>query len=84
MSPLAFFHQFGPMEWIVVLGAGLLLFGGSKLPQLGRSLGKGIVEFKKGLRGLEDEIEGGSPPPKDEELPKPPPKMQSPKFDAAE
>jgi len=33
----------------------VLLFG-KRLPEVGRSLGKGIVEFKKGLRGIEDEF----------------------------
>ena len=35
---------------------GVLLFG-RKLPEVGRSLGKGIVEFKKGLKGVEEDIE---------------------------
>ncbi len=43
----------GPVEMIVVMGVAVLLFG-KRLPEVGRSLGKGIVEFKKGLRGMED------------------------------
>lgn len=43
----------------ILIAIGLLLFG-RRLPELGRSLGKGIVEFKKGLKGMEDEVEGGS------------------------
>ena len=35
---------------------GLIIFG-KRLPEVGKSLGKGIVEFKKGLQGLNDEIE---------------------------
>src|SRR5690349_2419414 len=42
-------------EWIVIAALGLLLFG-KRLPEVGRSLGKGIVEFKKGLKGVEEEI----------------------------
>ncbi len=38
---------------MVVMGVAVLLFG-SRLPEVGRSLGKGIIEFKKGLRGIED------------------------------
>lgn len=53
---LAFIHQIGPMEMLIILGVGILLFG-KRLPEVGRSLGKGIVEFKKGLRGIEDEID---------------------------
>ncbi len=43
----------GPVEMMVVMGVAVLLFG-KRLPEVGRSLGKGIVEFKKGLRGMED------------------------------
>jgi len=44
------------MEMVVVMGVAVLLFG-KRLPEVGRSLGKGIVEFKKGLRGVEDEFD---------------------------
>src|SRR3954454_23988455 len=59
------FPQLGMMEMIVVMGVAVLLFG-KRLPEVGRSLGKGIIEFKKGLRGMEDEFDisgTGSPPP---------------------
>ncbi len=46
----------GHMEWIVLLVLGLLIFG-KRLPDVGRSIGRSIVEFKKGIRGIEDEIE---------------------------
>ena len=49
----------GPMEMMIILGIGVLLFG-KRLPEVGRSLGKGIVEFKKGVRGIEDEVESSS------------------------
>ena len=45
----------GPFEWIIIAGIGLLVFG-KRLPEVGRSLGKGIVEFKKGLKSVEDEV----------------------------
>src|SRR5689334_20653178 len=48
-------------EWIIVAAVGLLLFG-KRLPEVGRSLGKGIVEFKKGLKGVEDDAEAASEP----------------------
>lgn len=41
---------------IIILLLALLIFGGKKLPELGRSLGKGITEFKKGLAGIEDDF----------------------------
>lgn len=42
-------------EWIVIAALGLLIFG-KRLPDVGKSLGKGIVEFKKGLKGVQDEV----------------------------
>src|SRR4051812_6247283 len=51
----------GGAEWIIIAAIGLLLFG-KRLPEVGRSLGKGIVEFKKGLKGVEDEVETASDP----------------------
>jgi len=45
----------GPLEIVLIAMAALLLFG-KRLPDLARSLGKGVTEFKKGLSGVEDEI----------------------------
>jgi sec-independent protein translocase protein TatA len=45
----------GGPDWIIIAALGLLLFG-KRLPEVGRSLGKGIVEFKKGLKGVEDDV----------------------------
>jgi sec-independent protein translocase protein TatA len=56
MHPL-FGFSLGPTEIVVLLILGVLLFG-KRLPEVGRSLGKGIVEFKKGVKGLEDDVEG--------------------------
>jgi sec-independent protein translocase protein TatA len=58
MSTLALFglQNIGPLEGLVILAFGLLLFG-KRLPEVGRSLGKGIVEFKRGLKGVADDIE---------------------------
>ncbi|HUT09446.1 MAG TPA: twin-arginine translocase TatA/TatE family subunit [Thermoguttaceae bacterium] len=41
---------------MIILVIAVLLFG-KRLPEVGRSLGKGLMEFKKGVRGLEDEVE---------------------------
>jgi sec-independent protein translocase protein TatA len=52
----------GPFEIAIILGVALLLFG-KRLPEVGRSLGKGIIEFKKGIKGIEDDIEEESSRP---------------------
>ena len=52
---LGFFNSLGWPEMMVIGVIALLIFG-RRLPEVGRSLGKGIVEFKKGLRDTGDEI----------------------------
>lgn len=59
LTTLALFGNLGTMELIIILVVGLLLFG-KRLPEVGKSLGKGIVEFKKGLKGVEDDVETAS------------------------
>jgi len=44
----------GTTELLILLGIVVLLFGASKLPQLGSGLGKGIKNFKKSLSGKDD------------------------------
>ena len=46
----------GPFEILVILFVGLLIFG-ARLPEVGRSLGKGLMEFKRGLRGMQDQLD---------------------------
>jgi sec-independent protein translocase protein TatA len=46
---------FAPENWLVIGLVALLLFG-KRLPEVGRSLGKGIIEFKKGLAGIEEDV----------------------------
>ena len=46
----------GGLEWILIFAALLLLFGGSKLPELARSLGRAKGEFKRGQMELEREL----------------------------
>jgi len=53
---LAFIQNIGPFELVIILGVALLIFG-RRLPEVGRSLGKGIVEFKRGIKGIDDELE---------------------------
>lgn len=52
----ALLPNLGPTEMMVVMGIAVLLFG-KRLPEVGRSLGKGIVEFKKGLNGITEELD---------------------------
>ncbi len=49
----------GLLGWheMVLIGLAAVLLFGRRLPEVGRSLGRGIVELKKGLRGVADEIE---------------------------
>src|SRR5919112_1316289 len=54
LTPIAIGMPSGA-QWIVIAAIGLILFG-KRLPEVGRSLGKGIVEFKKGLSGVAEEI----------------------------
>jgi sec-independent protein translocase protein TatA len=50
------FPNLGPMELIIVMGIAVLLFG-KRLPEVGRSLGRGIMEFKKGLNEVGDGLD---------------------------
>jgi len=52
----------GHWEWVVLLVLGLLIFG-RRLPEVGRNIGRSIVEFKKGIKGVTDEIEEESAKP---------------------
>ena len=45
----------GPFEMMLIAGLGLLIFG-KRLPEVGRNIGKGIIEFKRGLKEAETEI----------------------------
>lgn len=48
------FFKGGPWEWILIIAVVLLLFGGKKIPELMKGLGKGIKEFKDATQGEED------------------------------
>jgi sec-independent protein translocase protein TatA len=54
LMPLAFFQSVGLPELIVILFIILLLFGAKRLPDMMRSIGKGVKEFKKGMEEGEE------------------------------
>lgn len=54
-------------EWLFVIGLVVLLFGGTQIPKLARSLGQAQKEFKKGLKegaADDEDDEAGTPPKK--------------------
>jgi sec-independent protein translocase protein TatA len=56
MLPLAFLPTFGGWEMIIVAMVCLLIFG-NRLPSVMRSLGKSVTEFKKGVAGIEEDLD---------------------------
>jgi TatA/E family protein of Tat protein translocase len=56
LAPLAFIDGLGGPEMMLVFVIVLLLFGGQKLPEFARGLGKTMREFKKAAAGVEDEF----------------------------
>jgi sec-independent protein translocase protein TatA len=57
----------GTTELLLIALMVLLLFGGRKIPELMRGLGKGVKSFKDGVDGVEDEFRKGSDKTRDQE-----------------
>ena len=57
--PLAFISMPGGSEWILIFLAIILLFGGKKIPELMRGIGKGVREFNDAKTNVKKEIEEG-------------------------
>jgi len=57
LEALAFLQNIGFPELLVILLIVLLLFGATRLPEIARSLGKSIREFKKGVKEVEKDVE---------------------------
>ena len=55
MTCALFANIFGPWQLLIVLAIVLLLFGSNRLPDLMRSLGRSVTEFKKGINDGDDE-----------------------------
>ncbi|MEW6536034.1 MAG: twin-arginine translocase TatA/TatE family subunit [Candidatus Auribacterota bacterium] len=53
-TPIALFGALGWSEFLLIFLIILLLFGAKKLPEIARSLGEGIKEFKKSMRDVND------------------------------
>jgi sec-independent protein translocase protein TatA len=56
MSQLLFLGNLGAQEIILIAFVVLLLFGGKKIPELMKGIGKGVRSFKEGINGIEKEI----------------------------
>ena len=56
MRNLLLFGGFQATEIIIIALIVLLLFGGKKIPELMKGIGKGVKSFKDGVKGIEDEI----------------------------
>ena len=56
MNQLLFIGNLGTGEIIIIAIIVLLLFGGEKIPELMKGIGKGVKNFKYGVKGIEDDI----------------------------
>lgn len=63
-NPL-FLGNLGAGEIILIALIVLLLFGGKKIPELMKGIGKGVRSFKEGMNNIEKDIENPDPDPKD-------------------
>ena len=56
MNELLFLGNLGTGEIVIIAIVVLLLFGGKNIPELMKGIGKGVKNFKDGVKGLEDDI----------------------------
>ncbi len=49
-----FIGTIGPMEWVILIGLALLIFGGRRLGEIGKGLGEGIKNFRGAVAGKDD------------------------------
>jgi sec-independent protein translocase protein TatA len=76
----------GPLELAIVLIIALVVFGPKRLPELGRSVGRGIREFKSSISGDDDDDDDDEPQPqaKIESAQPPPPPSESAQGEKAD
>lgn len=70
MEALFLISMPGGSEWILIFLAILLLFGGRKIPELMRGIGKGIREFNSAKANVQQELEDGMKEGEKKEVPK--------------
>ena len=61
MKQLLLFGNFGAGEVIILALVVLLLFGGKKIPELMKGIGKGVKRFKDGVKGIEEDLNSDEP-----------------------
>lgn len=66
MNHLLLFGTIGATEVIIVALIVLLLFGGKKIPELMKGIGKGVKNFKDGMKGIEEDIKNTDSEEKEE------------------
>jgi sec-independent protein translocase protein TatA len=69
---LGLFGPIGTTELVIILFVALLMFGG-RLPEVARSLGKSVNQFKRGLKDVEEDMNAPEPPAPPKTLPPPTP-----------
>ncbi|MBL8842196.1 MAG: twin-arginine translocase TatA/TatE family subunit [Planctomycetes bacterium] len=86
--PLLLLGPIGAPELLIILMLGLLMFGG-RLPDVARSLGKSVNQFKKGLKDLDDDVDAAdrrnsAPTPVTPRATLAPPALHAPLIDRSE
>lgn len=64
LKPLLF-GNFGVQEILLIVLVVLLFFGGKKIPELMKGLGKGVRSFKEGMNGIENDLKEDIPDKKE-------------------